>query len=207
MAIWADGDALTPGNMNNQQLSLLTVDGNVVIGTTTPATGDPQLDILGTNGRVIVITNNVNDATNKVASLAVRHYTNAEETATLVRGATTVSANLITYGGGSGSQNAATTHEWYTAANNTTLTGTLATDLTGVGSSSTLRTRGNMVVDVGLTVSGSTIRVAEAPTGGGLAGDATGTVGDITWGSSSGVSFLYVCVSTNSWMRATLNPF
>ncbi len=57
------------------------------------------------------------------------------------------------------------------------------------------------------TFSDATIRIAEAPTGGGLAGDAAGTAGDIAWGSSSGVSFLYVCTSANSWMRATLNPF
>lgn len=57
------------------------------------------------------------------------------------------------------------------------------------------------------SLSASTIRIAEAPTGGGLAGDATGTAGDVAWGSSSGVSFLYVCVSANSWMRTALNPF
>lgn len=58
-----------------------------------------------------------------------------------------------------------------------------------------------------IITSASTIRLAEAATGGGLAGTAAGTAGDIAWGSSSGVSYLYVCVSTNSWMRATLNPF
>ncbi len=57
------------------------------------------------------------------------------------------------------------------------------------------------------TFSGSTVRLAEAPAEGALGGKDPGTVGDIAWGSSSGVSFLYVCVSTDSWMRATLNPF
>ncbi len=58
-----------------------------------------------------------------------------------------------------------------------------------------------------LALSAATIRLTEAPTGGGLAGDAPGTTGDIAWGSSSNVSFLYVCTSASSWMRATLNPF
>lgn len=36
MALWADGDAISPSNMNNQQLSALTVDGVVQFG--------PQVD-------------------------------------------------------------------------------------------------------------------------------------------------------------------
>lgn len=58
-----------------------------------------------------------------------------------------------------------------------------------------------------LQTSGHTINVAEAGAGGELAGDAAGAAGDIAWGCSSAVSYLYVCVSTNSWMRAALTPF
>lgn len=58
-----------------------------------------------------------------------------------------------------------------------------------------------------LDMSASTVRLAESGAGGGLAGDATGTAGDIAWGSSSGNTWLYVCTSADSWHRTELNPF
>lgn len=90
----------------------------------------------------------------------------------------------------------------------TTIVGALWTSNVSVGSSSTFRGVDMQALTATTGVfSGSTVRVAEAGTGGGLAGDATGTAGDIAWGSSSNVSFLYVCVSANSWMRTALLPF
>ena len=66
---------------------------------------------------------------------------------------------------------------------------------------------GSTLTATAVVLSGSTILVTETGTGGGLAGDAAGAAGEIAWGSSSNASFIYVCVSANSWMRATLNPF
>lgn len=39
MALWADGDAASPDNMNNQQLSALTVDGATKLGSTLSVEG------------------------------------------------------------------------------------------------------------------------------------------------------------------------
>lgn len=38
-------------------------------------------------------------------------------------------------------------------------------------------------------------------------GTSAGTAGDIAWGLGSGTTFLYVCVSANSWFRTALSPF
>jgi len=56
-----------------------------------------------------------------------------------------------------------------------------------------------------LHVSGATIRIATDA--GAIAGTDAGNAGDIMWGVDSDTSYLYVCTSANSWMRATLNPF
>lgn len=39
------------------------------------------------------------------------------------------------------------------------------------------------------------------------AGTSAGSAGDIAWGVGSGTTFLYVCISTNSWFRTALSPF
>ena len=150
MAIWADGDAISPDNMNNPQISALTVDGRVFL----TSTDDVDLD--------------------------------------------GISGTLITGGDGTGQHLAFNGNEIASKSNATTDADLF---LNTVGSA------GRVVTGSAGMVSGGTIRVAEAPTGGGLAGDASGTTGDITWGSSSNVSFLYVCVSTDSWMRVGLDPF
>lgn len=42
---------------------------------------------------------------------------------------------------------------------------------------------------------------------GALSGDDSGTAGDIAWGADSGTTYVYVCTSADSWMRAALSPF
>ena len=100
--------------------------------------------------------------------------------------------------------NAVTVHRWYTAANTTTVTGTLAADITGVGATSLLHLRGKLKVvgtttlntveytwpasdgGVGniLTTSGAGILSWTAGGGGGLGG--TGTAGTIAkWTAAS----------------------
>lgn len=54
-------------------------------------------------------------------------------------------------------------------------------------------------------VSGKTLGIAT--NAGAPAGNSAGTTGDIMWGTNSGASFIYVCTSANSWMRAALSPF
>jgi len=56
-----------------------------------------------------------------------------------------------------------------------------------------------------LHLSGKTMRIAS--NAGTIAGNASGNTGDIMWGTASDTSYLYVCTSTDSWMRAALSPF
>lgn len=64
------------------------------------------------------------DATAKIGTIKVPHRTNAEEDVVMVAITQTVSHNNVNFGGGDSSLNAATKIRIYTAANNTTLTGT-----------------------------------------------------------------------------------
>jgi len=95
-------------------------DGNVGIGVTP---GSVKLDIVGLVDAVRVASNTTN-ATTKEGKFLTRHYTNSEEDFLLAYGYSTATENGIAFGGGSGSQNAATLLGFYTAANNTTTSGT-----------------------------------------------------------------------------------
>lgn len=55
-------------------------------------------------------------------------------------------------------------------------------------------------VVIGEPSTSTRLRIAQAET---LANNATGTVGQIVWDTS----YIYVCVGTNSWKRATLNSY
>jgi hypothetical protein len=93
--------------------------GNVGIGTTSPA---KALDIIAPNGSQFRMANNDTDATLKNAYHSVRHFTNAEEDFVWAL-ATSSTSNTLSLGGGTGLGNAATSIQFFTAANNTTITG------------------------------------------------------------------------------------
>ena len=94
----------------------------LLIGTTTAATGNPTLDIVGS--RAISIANSTTDATGKDGYITSRHYTNLEENLLVLAGSTTSGGNTVRIGGGSSAFNAATQISLYGAANTTTTTGT-----------------------------------------------------------------------------------
>ena len=129
----AQAQALDMGTNNITNAGTGTFSGNVLIGTTIAATAAPRLDVLAASQNTIVMTSSAADATTKTVNLGVRHYTNAEEVVSLVRGRVTSSTAQVQVGGGASTHNAATVVEIYTAANNTTLTGTkrFAIDSTG----------------------------------------------------------------------------
>ena len=125
--------------------------GNVLIGTITAATGSPRLDVVGDD---IVMASNVTDASTKAARFAGRHYTNAEQPMAVISGLSTVSANTVHIGGNETIHNTATVIEFYTAANTTTIAGTLAADITGVGASSLFHARGDIQSGGDATIGG-----------------------------------------------------
>jgi len=65
------------------------------------------------------------DATTKAMRIGVAHYTNAEKPLTMLGGSSTSTGGGVSIGGGTSSGYAATQLNFYTAANNTTVTGTL----------------------------------------------------------------------------------
>ena len=102
-------------------LNLQPSGGNVGIGVSPSSV----LDVVGTNG-LIRIADNATNSTRKYARITVPHYTNSEEPmGIIVADAQDNSATaILNIGGGSSVTNAFTKLIFYTAANNTTVTGT-----------------------------------------------------------------------------------
>jgi hypothetical protein len=114
----------------------LYVGTNVIIGASaTPSgvsTANPRVFGVGDNWTLIG-ADNVTDATLKTSRYGVAHYTNAEEPFTVINAASSSTTNNIDFGGGTSAGNAATQINFYTAANNTTVTGTLRWQMSGAG--------------------------------------------------------------------------
>ena len=96
---------------------------SVGIGTSSPSTA---LDIIGANGAQFRIANTTADATLKNAYHSVRHYTNAEQDFIWALAQSNVNTNDLNLGGSTSVGNAATSIKFFTAANNTTTTGSEA---------------------------------------------------------------------------------
>ena len=100
----------------------LSTWGGLGIGTTDPGV---TLDIVGSGGNQgIRLTSDVADAAVKNAYITLRPYTNAEENITLLSGYSASDRSYLKLGGNISNQNAMTDIMFYTAANNTTLSGT-----------------------------------------------------------------------------------
>ena len=101
----------------------ITSAGNVGIGTTNP---NSTLTVLGANSAAggITLTSSTSNSTQKVGRIKTQHYNTAEEPFTAIVTNAQSTANLVNIGGSSGAENAATIIKLFTAANNTTLTGT-----------------------------------------------------------------------------------
>jgi len=110
------------GSFSSSERMRINSAGSVLVGTTSAATGSPQLDVVGASG--ICVSSVDTDATNKNGRYAARHYTNAEEPILAVNLASQAADNFLSIGGGSASFNAATQVRVFTGATNTTVTGT-----------------------------------------------------------------------------------
>jgi len=105
--------------------------GNVGIGTSAPVTKLNLIDALS-GGQLLVATNQT-DATEKYGTFGTQHYTNAEEPALGMAAQSNATDNIILVGGALSEFNAATQVRFYTAANNTTVTGTERMRITSAG--------------------------------------------------------------------------
>jgi hypothetical protein len=107
-------------NGSTTERAQIDSNGNFGIGG---APGSVRLDLIGLVDAVRVSGSTTNSTT-KEGKFLTRHYTNSEEDFLLAYAYSTSTDNGIAFGGGSGSQNAATLIGFYTAANNTTVSGT-----------------------------------------------------------------------------------
>jgi hypothetical protein len=107
--------------------TVVTVDGTnsrVGIGVASPSA---KIDIADSSIAALLGSSSGTtraDATSKVARVGVVHYTNAQEPVGFLYGQSTASKNQIAIGGGTSSVNAATEINFWTAADQTTTTGT-----------------------------------------------------------------------------------
>jgi|GEM_PF-4282267 len=101
--------------------TIVASGAKVGIGTDEPAVA---LDILAANAQQLRLRSTSADATLKNGYLQVGHYTNSEEDFVMMLANANSSTNILHFGGGSAALNTATQLSFYTAANNTTTTGT-----------------------------------------------------------------------------------
>jgi hypothetical protein len=110
----------------------LTVDTNTLyvdetnhrvgVGTTAP---ESALDIINsTIACQLRLATNKTNSTVKFGGLTTGHYLNAEEPVLMMMGSSGATENYINFGGGSSTANTCNIIRFYTAANNTTITGT-----------------------------------------------------------------------------------
>ena len=165
---------------------------NVGIGTTAPSS---SLDVVGALG--IEVTNTQANNSSKSGRYTTTHYNTAEEPICIAVGSANASESQVRIGGGTSNLNAATSVEFYTAANTTTVTGTERARIdssgnVGIGTSSPTTL---------LDVNADTVRVRTARTP--ASATATGATGEICWDAN----YIYVCTATNTWKRAALSTW
>lgn len=101
-----------------------TINGDLSVGTTSAAPTGARLYVVDSSGGRIMATTSETNAQRKFARFGVPHYTNAEEPFDGIYLDADSASNTVRIGGGSGAGNTATQVSIYTAANNTTTTGT-----------------------------------------------------------------------------------
>jgi hypothetical protein len=114
----ADTIAFAEGGVESARIDS---SGNMGVGTTSPATRLHVLDSL--SGGQFIVANSQTNSSGKYGSFATQHYTNAEEPALCIAVESASNANNVLIGGALGEFNAATSIQFYTAANNTTTGG------------------------------------------------------------------------------------
>jgi len=135
-----------------------TTNDRVGIGTDSPSA---TLDVVGSGlSTMLRLSNTEANATTKYGAILGRHYTNAQENVTgmlITSSSNSLTGQTVSIGGGISSANAVNEIKFYTAANNTTLTGTErmrigSTGKVGIGTTSPLV---ELEVDGSIMASGS----------------------------------------------------
>jgi hypothetical protein len=186
------GSSGTSVNASVERMRIAST-GRVGIGTTNPS---GQLTIVApTNANAMRLTDTETDATQKFGIITASHYTNSEEPLVPIFTQSTVSANNVNIGGGSGNFNTATAIVLFTAANNTTVTGTERLRINSTG---------EMVMTADSKIDAGASKL-ELPNGTTI--PATCVVGEMFQDTNSndcintagGDGALCICKTTNTW--------
>lgn len=226
IGVWT-GDGTIEGNTG------LTWDGSKLVVTGGSA-GVAGADIANGSYGSLLVGADLNAATrtnstNKNGGIAAPHYTNSEEPLSVMRFTNTSSNNAIVIGQGvNPGYNSATSVGIYTASSNTTLVGqsrvlfntNTKVQFNDPGNNYDFQVSGDvdantLYVDADGTTNGAVgigtaspsakldinsdvirLRTAKTP----ASATAAGNAGDICWDAS----YIYVCVATNTWVRAAL---
>ena len=123
--------------LSNKTITASAFNGTV--GATTASTGAfttlSATSGISALGNLIALrtANNLSTSTTKESRWVGVHYNTAEEDMMVMYPFSTATENTIAYGGGASAQNAATKHDFYVAANNTTTSGTLGASISSTG--------------------------------------------------------------------------
>jgi hypothetical protein len=183
--------------------------GNVGIGTSSPASTQSGLDISSGGLSLVVGANNngsarTNNAT-KTSRIASYHYTNAEEPVGLCVIDSTSTSNVINFGGSSGIVNAATTISFWTAANNTTTTGSERARIDSSGNLLVGKTATTFTTDgVALSSGGSNFSLTSATL---IALNRNGTNGNVIDFYKAGTSVGSISVTTTNTTYSTSSDY
>ena len=121
----------TTASADPVQRMVITNDGRLGVGTATPYSV-AALDVVGINGAAI-FSDNETASTTKQAYLNVKHYNNAEEPFEGISMTSFSTTNYLDLGGQGAFGNSATNIRLYTAANNTTVGGSLRMEVDASG--------------------------------------------------------------------------
>lgn len=120
--------AATTSTLQGSQRMNITSGGKVQIGIYD--TSNTAQFLVQTS---ICVANVLTNSTNKVGRIRGMHYTSTEEQMTGLLLSSTATTNVVNIGGGTSIENAATLVRTYTAATNTTVTGTARQDILSTG--------------------------------------------------------------------------
>jgi len=131
VSTWASGeDRLVVKDGVGQIKFIITQDGKVGVGTSTPAR---DLEVVAPDNGLLLLSNTIADNTTKGSRMVLRHYNNAQLPVYLFGAASTDTDNFVAFGGGNPIGNAATQLDLFTAENTTTPVGTPRLTIIGNG--------------------------------------------------------------------------
>jgi len=112
------------GAILSDSLFLWDTTNNLLGVGAAPPTTNPGRVYIQTSGFNLRLSSSETNVTTKTSATVGTHYTTAEEPMGIIYSYSDASSSIIRWGGGISAVNTTTSQEWFTAANNTTVTGT-----------------------------------------------------------------------------------